>query len=114
MSYILPKGKYRGETAEDVVDKHHDKGYLEWVLNNWELSASEHHAIKEAMNPSRELFQPTVGTKYITDEQVGKTADFIIRKIEAILENDSMEQKELAQRSVKEMYRMLTGKDYAQ
>lgn len=109
MSYILPKGKYKGTSAEDVVDKYHDRGYLEWVLNNWELQRSEQIAIEKAMNPSRELFKPAAGTKYVTEDEIKKAADFLLRKVDVV-----MPTPDLAGKVIKEMYRMLTGKDYVQ
>ena len=116
MSYILPKGKYKGTSAEDVVDKFHDRGYLEWVLNNWELQRSEQIAIEQAMNPSRELFKPAVGTKYITEDEVRKAAEFLIRRVGAFQTSLQVIPEQapnmLASKVIKEMYRMLTGKDY--
>jgi hypothetical protein len=110
MGWILPKGKYKGVDVDDIAKT--DRFYLQWVLDNWELTGEEMANIKNALDPSRELLKPAAGVKYVTEAEVLKSTEFLLRKIESIRITNTLSPDELAERSVKEMFRMLTGKDY--
>lgn len=101
----LPVGKFK----DLEIDEIQDISYLRWAEENLNLGNAQ---LKEVRDQISNLQNGTTAKKkWATEESVKKSADYIIGKIRDI-DYTEVNPKDMAVKAVKEMYRMLTGKDH--
>lgn len=99
----LPVGKYKHLEIDEIDDL----SYLRWAEENLDLSSPMREAVLDQIG---ELCgKPRTNVQMISELNVLKATKFLLTKTEGMRDAQPVA---LAQQSIKEMYRMLTGKDY--